>query len=77
MRLIDEVRMIVKFDETDQTEGVVAFRAMDGTWMPLVSADMDRYHHIEAIARDMARSTGQTYKVISLTTRTEIGEIEP
>jgi len=77
MRLIDEVRLIVKFDETDQTEGVVAFLNVKGQWMPLMAADERRYRDIEDIATDMARQSGDTYKVISLTTRTEIGEITP
>jgi hypothetical protein len=74
MRLIDEVRLIVS-DEGD-TEGVVAMSMANGMMMPLISADPERFEIIEQAGKIIAGLTGKTFKVISLTVRTEVGEIK-
>lgn len=76
IKLIDEVRLIVAEDSDDDREGVVAYRMPSGEWMPLISADMDRFHNIERLAMRLSSQLGQTFKVISLTGRKVIGEID-
>lgn len=45
-------------DEQDE-EGVAAFRAPDGMWMPLIASDSKRREELTAIARGVAERSGR------------------
>lgn len=61
----------------DDDEGVIAFLARDGSWMPMVAADPARLESLRPIAEEMARAPGAgTIKLVKFTTREEIRTLE-
>jgi len=75
MQKIESMYAFIAQDETG--EGVCGFKAPDGTWLPLVGADMDRVKSLMPVAELMAKQSGQTIKLCLFTTRTELSEIKP
>ena len=45
-------------------EGLCAFRAADGTWMPLLASDKTRLTQLRPIAQDIANASGQEIKLV-------------
>jgi len=76
MKTIDQITVAAAFDEAGQIEGVAGMK-MGDAWMPLVSADEERYEQIRVIAMMVAAKSGQTIKMLRFTTRTEVETITP
>ena len=57
-------------------EGVCAFQSPGG-WIPMVGADMARMDSMRALAKTIARKTGQTIKLIKFSVREELETITP
>jgi hypothetical protein len=73
---IDEVWMFVSIDETG--EGVCAAPLMGpDSLVPLIAADTKRLQQLIPWAREIARATGKTIKLLKFTTRSEEMEITP
>lgn len=77
LRRIDQLWAFVSVDPNDSTEGVCAFRQPDGTMLPLVAADEARLVLLRPIAQNIARLSGMKLKLIRLTTREDLEDIEP
>lgn len=75
MLKIDEVFAFVSVD--DEGEGICGFMRPNGQWMPLVGADMKRVESLRPIAKDIARSSGKTIRLLHFSTRRELEVIEP
>lgn len=75
MRLIDEVWAVVAEDPNDNTEGVVAMQTDIG-WLPLIAADKDRLENIKEWGRQMSAVRGQPFKLIKLSTREVVEDID-
>jgi len=63
--------------EDGEGEGVVAFLAPDGTWMPMVAADAARVDSLRPIAQAMGKSQNITIKLVRFDNRTEMETYEP
>lgn len=74
MKRIDELWAVVCENEEQGMEGLVALNT-GGGWLPLVAADLVRLKQIEAIGHALSAAQGQPFKLIRLSTRTEIREI--
>lgn len=55
-------------------EGIIGFRAADGTMMPMVGADMVRVKSLIPLADEIARIKEISYRIIKFTNRTDITE---
>lgn len=55
-------------------EGIIGFRTPDGTWMPMVGADMNRVKSLIPVADKIAREHGISYRIITFTGRKDITE---
>lgn len=75
MKMIDSVWAAVAIDEQEQIEGLCAAMVGD-TWFPLVAADEARLEFVRQAARDLARDTGQTVRLIRLTQREVVETFE-
>jgi hypothetical protein len=60
--LITELYAFIAVD-ADGDEGITGFCAADGTWMPLIGADMARVGHLRPIAQLIADATGATIEL--------------
>ena len=76
MPKITEMFAYIAEDEGPDDEGVIAHRVGD-TWVPLVGGDMKRMKSLRAAAKVIARTTGQTIKLVKFSKRTELEIIEP
>jgi hypothetical protein len=72
---IDEMYAFISSDETG--EGVVALTMSDGTTIPMVGADMMRINDLRPIAQDIANHARIKIKLIKLSMREELEEINP
>lgn len=73
-----EIKTITAFISIDdEGEGIAAFQAPDGTWMPLVAADPARVESLRPIAQMIADSFGKEIEVVEFSVRTKIEEIFP
>ncbi len=72
---IDHMFAFVQTDPTDDTEGITGFLAPDGTWMPMVGADLERVEQLMPIAQGIASATGREIKVLKFSVREEIQKI--
>lgn len=72
---IKEIWAFLGVDPDDGDEGVVGFRAPDGSWMPLVCADEARLNSIRGIAERIARGDGRKVVLAKFSQRTDLGEI--
>jgi hypothetical protein len=73
---IDEVWIAVAKDE-DGNEGMCAMQGPNGSWMPLIAADPDRFEWVERMAGEIARGTGKPVSIIKLTHREENSIVLP
>jgi hypothetical protein len=71
---IDEVYLFVSSDEAG--EGVCS-AFMNGVWMPLMAADEKRLKIVLPIARQVAKESGKSVKLIKLSARSDIMTITP
>lgn len=74
MKRID--KMLAFVSEDGESEGVVAIR-VQGAWMPLVGADIERINGLRAAAQDVADKTGRRIRLLRFTVREELEVIEP
>ena len=72
---IDEIFAFVA--EDDDGEGITGFLGPDGTWLPMVGADMARVDQLRPIAREIARKSGKRIHLLKFSTRSEVEIIEP
>lgn len=74
---IREVYLFVSVDDAGN-EGVCAAPVLGpGSVVPLVAADEDRLRLLFPWARQVAIVTGKRIRLLKLTTRTEVMEIDP
>jgi hypothetical protein len=73
---IDTLYAFIMRDE-DGTEGIVGKLMHNGTWMPLVGADLDRVSSLEPIAQETADATGKCVTLAHFSKRDEIKLITP
>ena len=74
---IERLWAYTQVDPADDQEGVCAFLAPDGTWMPLVASDHVRAEQYKGIARGLARASGRPIKLSMFERRVDIEEIRP
>ena len=74
---IESMYAFIQLDPADNTEGVIAFMAPSGTWMPMVGADMERVEQLRPWAQETAKVTGNPVRLVHFTHREEIEVIEP
>ncbi len=71
---IDQMFAFVAVD-ADGTEGVCAFQ-INGAWVPLVGADMERVESLRPIARKLARASGRPITLVKFSNREMVEEIK-
>lgn len=59
----------------DDEEGIPAFHTPDGV-VPLIASDRVRLESIKEMAQFIADTTGQSFKVVEFSVRTDVGEIK-
>ena len=64
-------------EETPNDEGVIAMSMPNGTWMPLVGADMARVESLRRVAQDTATRTGKNVILIEFSVRKDLETIKP
>lgn len=75
---IESMYAFIQLDPKDDTEGIIAFYSgLDGTWMPMVGADMERVEQLRPMAQQTANATNTSVQLVRFTTREEIEEISP
>jgi hypothetical protein len=62
---------------SDNEEGIVGFRAEDGTWMPLIGSDRVRVELLWPTALLISQMTGQSIRLLKFTERSEVAIIQP
>lgn len=79
MPRITEMYAFVAIDDLDDPtdEGICAFKGDDGSWNPMVGADMHRVESYRDLAQVIANVTGQEIKILRFVVREEIGTITP
>jgi hypothetical protein len=77
MPRIEEMFAFVAEDTGPDDEGIVAFLSSEGTWMPLVGADLARVNSLRAHAQTMATMLGKPVKLLRFTGRIDEEVIEP
>jgi hypothetical protein len=73
---IDHVYMFVSVDPDDGNEGVVA-APVEGVLMPLVAADDKRLECLMPLAKELATMGNMKIRLIKLSNREVVKEIEP
>lgn len=76
MKRVNSVWVALAVDPMDGSEGMCGVLIGDH-WMPLVAADELRLPFVQQQARFIADRTGQTVRVIRLTTREEVETVSP
>ncbi len=71
---INEVFVFVATDEHGD-EGIPAFQSSAGMWMPLVAADRARVDSLRPMAKEIAKMTGSSIKLIRMSTREDLEDI--
>lgn len=61
--------------EADGSEGLCAFKAPDGSWMPMVGADEARLDSLRPIAKDIAARAGRSVRLVRFSHREELETI--
>lgn len=74
---IGQLYAFVALDPADNTEGLCGFLAADGTWMPMVGADMAMVERLRPIAHRLARDSGAPVRLLRFVIREELEVIEP
>jgi hypothetical protein len=70
---INSVWLFISEDETG--EGIIG-ATIGGVFMPFVAADEKRLESLRGHARMIAQASGRKVKLIRMTTREEIGDIQ-
>lgn len=68
---IDEVFAFISVDENGD-EGVIAVKGHDGSYLPLIGADMERIDSLRHIAAHTGEANNMTVKLIKLSVREEL-----
>lgn len=76
MKIIESITVAAAIDEEGQIEGICGVM-FGGDWMPLVSADEERYAQIRVLAKMVAANGKKTIKMVRFTTRSEVETITP
>ena len=74
MPKITEMYAFVCEDTGPDDEGVIA-ENINGSWMPLVGADMDRVESLKPIAARIRKTLGKKVKLVHFTRREDLEEI--
>jgi hypothetical protein len=61
---ITELYAFVSIGDDPDDEGIMAFQTNDGTWMPMVGADMTRVNQLKPMADRISKTTGKPYKIL-------------
>jgi hypothetical protein len=61
---IKELYAFVSIGDEPDDEGIMAFQTDDGTWMPMVGADMTRVNELKPLADRISKITGKPYKIL-------------
>ncbi len=72
---IDEIFAFVATDD-DGNEGVAA-QLIDGSWFPLLGADMERVNSCREIAQGIADASGKPLTLVLFGSRSDVETIEP
>lgn len=67
-RNIDEITAFVTV-HADGDEGIIGMRGPDGSWIPLVGADMKRTDQLRAYAQDLAKRSGKPVRLLRFSVR--------
>ena len=70
---IEHIQAILGIGDDDE-EGVVG--SMSITPVPLISADLERFEQIKAMAQRIADASGRNFKIVRFSVREDIGEIK-
>lgn len=70
--VITKVTAFVAIDPENGDEGVMAFMAPGGQWMPLVCADEARIESMITFAEDIYAHTGLPYQIIQFSVREDV-----
>lgn len=74
---IEQMYAFVVLDPADDTEGIIAFQAGPGNWMPMVGADMDRVNSLRGLAQKVATEQELPVRLLRFEVRTELEVIHP
>lgn len=77
MPKIDRILAYVVADSEPDDEGIPAFQAPDGSWMPMLGADEDRVRSLRAHAQATADSMGKPIRLLRFTHVEVVEVIEP
>jgi hypothetical protein len=72
---IEQIWAVVSVDPEDGNEGVAAVELQSGVMMPLIAADEKRLEFIKPLAQQLANFTEMKLKLIRLSVREEVAEI--
>ncbi len=72
MPKITEMYAFVIADKDENDEGVMGIQNQDGSWMPLVGADLERINHLRPIADEISKHIGKPYKILYFKLEKEI-----
>ena len=64
MPKITELYAFVSIGSDPDDEGIMAFQTDDGTWMPMVGADMTRVNELKPMADRISEIAGKPYKIL-------------
>jgi hypothetical protein len=74
----DRINELYAFISSDETgEGVIALTMSNGNTIPMVGADMERIESLRPIAQEIADDSRIKIKLIKLSVREELEEINP
>lgn len=74
---IDELYAYIIADKDENDEGVIGMRMPNGTWTPLVGADLARMESLRPVAQKTAEVTGKPVKFVKFEKRTDVETITP
>ena len=61
---ITELFAFVSIGSDPDDEGIMAFQTNDGTWMPMIGADMTRVNELKPMADRISEIAGKPYKIL-------------
>jgi hypothetical protein len=64
MPKITELYAFVSIGSDPDDEGIMAFQTNDGTWMPMIGADMTRINQLKPMADKISEIAGKPYKIL-------------
>jgi hypothetical protein len=69
---ITELYAFVSIGSDPDDEGIIAFQTNDGTWVPMVGADMTRVNELTPIANQICKTVARQYKILRFKLENEI-----